>query len=396
MIVFLAALLLALLCAASLALAWAARTTARDHEAATFHSLQLAREALLAYAADRAIDAGVGPGYLPCPDRDGDGWAEPTCGSLAGDSGQAQRLGLLPWKTLGLPELRDAEGEPLWYAVSTRHKGLLNCAASVACVDMTPATALGTISVRDASGAWLHDGRLGDAARAIEGGAAAVVIAPGAPIARAGGSATQARGCAPGTCSPASFLDLAPGLDDNASFQDRSDARAANGDGFIAGPVSGADGARLVNDRLLAIGYADLMPRVMARVAIEVGQCLRLARAGSGAWPAPAAGCDAATPPTMGRVPDIALPGCNLGSGPRAWWSTWSPFVLYARPAACAISGDCVHLVDGQGNTLATGHAAAIAVGVRPGACTTPRVACDPARCDARTSEGLDVLLPLP
>src|SRR5512142_1165139 len=100
-------------------------SAARDR--ATERALAQAREALVAYAADRPITAIVGPGYLPCPDLDGDGWAESTCGSLDGASGQADRLGRLPWKTLGLPELRDGDGERLWYAVSSKHKGLLNC-----------------------------------------------------------------------------------------------------------------------------------------------------------------------------------------------------------------------------------------------------------------------------
>src|SRR5213083_1501206 len=74
---------------------------------ATERSLAQAREALIAYATARPVSAAVGPGYLPCPDLDDDGWAEATCGSQNGDSGQAQRLGRLPWKTLGLPDLRD-------------------------------------------------------------------------------------------------------------------------------------------------------------------------------------------------------------------------------------------------------------------------------------------------
>src|SRR3982751_1420768 len=59
----------------------------------TERALADAREALVAYASDRAIDTIVGPGYLPCPDLDNDGWAESTCGSLSGDSGQDARLG---------------------------------------------------------------------------------------------------------------------------------------------------------------------------------------------------------------------------------------------------------------------------------------------------------------
>src|SRR3954467_875417 len=141
-----AALLLFVLLVACLAVSFAAMglaaraRLARDQ--ATERALAQAREALIAYAVDRPINAAVGPGYLPCPDLDGDGWAESTCGSLDGTSGQATRLGLLPWKTLGLPSLRDGSGERLWYAVSTKYKGLLNCGASAGCIDLSPGAAV--------------------------------------------------------------------------------------------------------------------------------------------------------------------------------------------------------------------------------------------------------------
>jgi hypothetical protein len=53
------------------------------------------------------------PGSLPCPDTDGDGSAE----TFAGNDCPAY-IGLLPWRTLGLPDLRDGSGERLWYALS--------------------------------------------------------------------------------------------------------------------------------------------------------------------------------------------------------------------------------------------------------------------------------------
>jgi len=53
------------------------------------------------------------PGSLPCPDTDNDGIAQspfPTdCPSY---------IGRLPWRTLGLTDLRDGDGERLWYAVT--------------------------------------------------------------------------------------------------------------------------------------------------------------------------------------------------------------------------------------------------------------------------------------
>jgi hypothetical protein len=395
---------LAFFVAGALLLFHAGASSARRDEV-TARALGQAREALIAYAADRPIGPVVGPGFLPCPDLDDDGWAEPICGSLAGDRGQEQRLGRLPWKTLGLPDLRDGHGERLWYAVSTRYKGLLNCAASAACVDHSPASALGTITVRDNSGAVTHDGTRPDTER---GGAVAVVLAPGPPLARlsAGGAIEQARLCAAGDCDangrcvteppqraarcdPANYLDRAPperSGEDNAAFHDRSDAqRWRNADGFIQGPVE-AGGATVVNDRLLAIAYDDVMPRVMKRVALEVAQCLAFYASrpeNAGRLPRPAPACPGAAQTAFGRIPDTPFevpPGmlerwwrhesrvpeslaelptephaCRIAQAPAdggpgrtlppgspleegrtagaaqlAWWTSWKPFVFYA------------------------------------------------------------------
>lgn len=358
-----ATLVLALLLAAFMAVELRTLDAVAERDRATERSLALAREALVAYATDRPINAMVGPGYLPCPDLDGDGWAEATCGSQNGDSGQAQRLGRLPWKTLGVPDLRDGHGERLWYAVSSKYKGLLNCGVSRACLDMTPPVALGTITVRDGSGHAIHDGRIADPTRADAGGAAAVVIAPGPALRRLDASGEprdeQRRECAPGdcdgdgrcltdppqraaACNPANYLDRAPsasGGEDNADFVDRNDApgRAANGNGFIAGPVALADGRIAVNDRLIAIAYRDVMPSIMRRVAVEVVHCLRFYASrpqarGRYPWPAPTCAEGGAfgtagdeTGRQLGSVPDTPFSRSVQASGnallPR-WWRT--------------------------------------------------------------------------
>ena len=358
MLLLVAVVLLMVLAMGALGLHAGVLAAARERERDSERALAAAREALIAYAADHPINSSVGPGYLPCPDLDNDGWAESTCGSLSGDSGQEQRLGRLPWKTLGLPDLRDGHGERLWYAVSTKYKGLLNCAASRGCVDMSPPAALGTISVRDASGFVLNDGTLGDAARAREGGAVAVVIAPGPPIERASGDARpgrqQHRECLPGDCDPdgrcatqppqraapcdpLNYLDVAPtlpqGPEDNADFVDRSDAsgRRLNRNGFVQGPVV-AQGRVVVNDRLAIVTYADVMPRIMRRVALEVAACLRFyaSRPGNaGRYPWMGAAC--ADPSGAihdqrgsieGRVPDTPFAATVAQSAtmlPR-WW----------------------------------------------------------------------------
>ena len=393
-----------------LVLQWAEVSPSAQRGRVTARALAQAREALIAYAADRPIDAAVGPGYLPCPDLDNDGWAEATCGSLAGDVGQEQRLGRLPWKTLGLPDLRDGHGERLWYAVSTKHKGLLHCAASRACVDMTPPAALGTITVRDRAGHVVHDGTLADPARAADGGAAAVVLAPGPPLVRPmpGGASLQRRECAEGECDArrvctvqppwragychaVNFLDAAPaerGGEDNADFHDRSDgARGRNGNGFIAGPVADAAGRVAVNDRIAVVAYRDLAPRVATRVALEAALCLRAH--GPAGYPAPEPACASAGPaPAYGRVPALAAgAACNLAlrTSP-TWWAAWKPFVFYAPAAAaapirCEGGGRCLELVDEEGRTLAKDRHFAVVVGASAGACSTPRLRCEAGGC---------------
>jgi hypothetical protein len=331
--------------------------TSAARERITEAALAQAREALIAYAADRPITSIVGAGYLPCPDVDGDGWAESTCGSLDGAVGQADRLGRLPWKTLGLPDVRDGYGERLWYAVSTKYKGLLNCGPSHGCIDMTPPAALGTITVRDTSGHAVHDGTLATPARAEEGGVAAVVIAPGPPLARLeadGSRPSQRRDCAPGdcdaegtcvtqppqraaTCAPANYLDRAPGGEDNADFVDRSDTagRASNGNGFIQGPVVLPDGSAAVNDRVASITYGDVMSALMRRVALEVLHCLRdyaTRPENGGRYPWAAASCRAGaasgnaadvTAALYGSVPDTPFARTSAASTNRMlerWW----------------------------------------------------------------------------
>jgi type II secretory pathway pseudopilin PulG len=81
----------------------------------TLVALNQAKEALIG----RAVSDSNRPGELPCPDINGDGQltlnvdfsggSPPTCIAM---------VGYLPWKTLGLSELRDGDNSKLWYALS--------------------------------------------------------------------------------------------------------------------------------------------------------------------------------------------------------------------------------------------------------------------------------------
>lgn len=389
--IFLLAVFLFAIFVSLTAIGMSTRATEAQRQRITERALAHAREALLGYAAERPIDAEVGPGYLPCPDLDDNGWAEATCGSLTGHLGQADRLGRLPWKTLGLPDLRDGHGERLWYAVSSKHKGLLNCAASRDCRDLTPVSGLGTITVRDTRGLPIHDGTFSDPASAADGGAVAIVIAPGPPMMRADGH-EQRRACTAGECDaagrctveppqraarcdPRNYLDVAPaptGGEDNAEFVDRNDAPARwrNRDGFIQGPIIDGEGTPRVNDRILAVGYADLMPRVMARVALEASQCLRL----SSPLPDPIPACGE----FAGRLDASGFPAatCNLKADEPAWWTAWKPFIVYARAAPSGLE-----VVDEQGRALATHRRLALIALQSPGQCPADRLACGEDGC---------------
>lgn len=128
----------------------------------TAAALATAKAALLGHAITyRDNHDGDNFGYLPCPDTAGAGVEQTPCGKAG-----ITAIGLLPYKTLGLPELRDADGNCLWYAVAGSFKSnprnvLLNWDTQ------------GSLAVRDAGGRTLA------APDDKSGGAAAVVIAPG-------------------------------------------------------------------------------------------------------------------------------------------------------------------------------------------------------------------------
>ena len=353
-----------------------ARSSAVDteREMRTAQALAKAKEGLIAYAVAVLPDTfAKRPGDLPCPDLDNDGQAELQCGSAA------QRIGRLPWKTLGLSDLRDADGERLWYALSTRfqRKTVNQCTAAggPACLNSeTP----GTITVRDSHGTLVHDGTTpANDPVTVPTGAIAVVFAPGAVITRLGDSEPQDRSCTgdanvpnceqagicsgPTTarCNAANYLDIADtsvvpaltGSEDNKNFTDSSSS-----DGFIAGPIRNATGHVVLNDTLIAVRYSDLMPKLEQRVAREALNCLRTyaaSNAGHYPWAAPVAANYSslladAEGVEFGRLPQrldarvasglaadwnaTASQRCPIGMSEDKfmWWANWSNLVFFA------------------------------------------------------------------
>ncbi len=95
----------------------------------TKQALMEAKSALMGYAiAYHATTPtlGKGPGHLPCPDHDAAGTqgssdAVPDCTVAS-----SNETGRFPWRTLGMHELLDGSGAPLWYAVSNGHRAMAN------------------------------------------------------------------------------------------------------------------------------------------------------------------------------------------------------------------------------------------------------------------------------
>lgn len=95
-----------------------------DRDEVTMKALQKAKAALLGYAAsypenNRTTDINAGPGLMTCSDRsavDGVGYGSPTtpCGPYA--------IGRLPWEFIGLDDIRDSAGEPLWYVTANKFR----------------------------------------------------------------------------------------------------------------------------------------------------------------------------------------------------------------------------------------------------------------------------------
>ena len=322
-------------------------TSQTERDKITAAALAQAKAGLIGFAASVELSGCTSsnncprPGELPCPDTNDDGQAESSCGKADGSTGQVNRLGRLPWKTLGLPDLRDGYGERLWYAVSNSFKNNFRA------LPLNSDT-LGTINVRDPNGTTIADFAAGT-------GAAAIIFSPGAPLTRQDG-VVQDRSPS-GNNNPINYLDIANG-EDNQNFVDKLS------NGFIQGPIKNASNSVILNDTLITISRDDIMRVVEKRVAAEVINAL-----GSGSFPKPAAfndssclgsaailvNCNSApsTNPDRGRIPANPSPpwGVNAGflNGISTSWfqqNAWREVIYYTiglltlnNPPAAAITG---------------------------------------------------------
>lgn len=301
----------------------------------TMAVLAKAEQALLAYAQQplgtTACELNCPrPGDLPCPDRNNDGIAETSCSNSA-------RLGRLPWKTLGLGDLRDGSGERLWYAVSERYKN-------------NPR--LRPLNL-DTQGSWsvmASNGPTWDAS--VGNGVVAVVIAPMQPLLRQDG--WQQQRLQPSEIAK-EYLDIDGALD-NANPIEYSD------DGFAMAPASAQ-----FNDVVWPIASSRMHQVMQKQVLSELKRAFTCTARPCASLPAPASISDAsclgaqslqagqcvsAQTTTLGRLPvdsDLHGPLANQatldGQAMHHWFQQngWREQVFYlprSSQAVLVVSGE--------------------------------------------------------
>lgn len=206
-------------------LARSARTGA-EKEVRTGQALAKARQALLAYVTHYAArtDHQV-PGRLPCPEPLAPpAGQEGVAASLSCSNNSIAYVGRLPWRTLGIEQLRDGHGEPLWYVLG-------------------PGFRAPPINF-DSTGGLMLDG--------VANAAVALIIAPGAAVDSLLDPETPPPGCTRRNQGaqryPVPFTSFDP-----ANFLEC---------GNVTGNYLSSGSSRWINDRALALSAAELMEAI--------------------------------------------------------------------------------------------------------------------------------------
>ncbi len=247
-----------------------------ERDKKTAEALAQAKEALISYAiSSENVNGGTGaarPGNFPCPDNN-----VPSTGYESG-SCSSGTVGRLPWRTLGVPELLDGYGEPLWYALSGNFRKVSSRINS---------DTKGTLQVYD------RDGTTQLTPQGSE--AVAIVFAPGTAL------GNQQRNSTLDKTTASNYLDTANSRNNST----------------VNGPFIAADKSDSFNDRLMIIRTRDFMPTIEKRVAKELQTILANYYADNGVYPFPASfsncssgspSCDSDTSICRGRFPYKAKP----------------------------------------------------------------------------------------
>jgi hypothetical protein len=291
----------------------------REH--ATDLALAQAKEALIGYAATYRNHTGQGEevnGYLPCPDTDNDGEAEPSKSGTCGAKDEII-VGRLPWKTLGLPPLTDGSGECLWYVVSGNAKNTPK-------TDVLNWDMVGLFQVQDSAGQIL-------AGATPHERPWAVILAPGTAIGSQARPSTAGSQCS-GSNNSSDYLEGLKNLKDPTTPVLT-----------VASAESNKDGSN--NDRGLWFGSREVAERLKQRadfkldidtLLTDLQNCLN--NLPPALLPAPAKenkglGIFSAHPSVMNACSPPSLAMQNI-------LKNWQDNLLYAMPATVNGDSSCV------------------------------------------------------
>jgi len=247
-------------------------------DAVTANALAQAKEALIS----RAVADPNSPGSLPCPDIDSTGLNVANDGvadMLTGSHQCPSYIGRLPWKTLGLPDLRDGSGERLWYALSPNFRDYYPS-------NPINSNSVGTLLIYDNTGTNLLTPPGSEAV--------AIIFSPGDIV------ASQQRDAANQNLVQ-NYLDIGPNSINNATQ---------------GGPFISANKTTSFNDRLMIIKVSDIIPIVEMRVAKDLTTAFANYVGHYGEYPHPAnfatctsisATCSSDTSQCIGKIPDADL-----------------------------------------------------------------------------------------
>lgn len=350
--------------------------------------LARAREALIDYAILQPYIAIGEPFALPCPDIDGSG------GFLEGEAHTANCgaagqtvIGRLPWRALGLPALKDAASECLWYVVSGSWKRAGSSTAAMINPDSNGQLQLASVD----TGVILEG--TDPANRPV-----AMVIAPMRPLSgQSRPSMTPSSQCSPGFVA-SNFMEEDAGSG-TSNYQLAGTADVLDALGVATNPNE------THNDRIVTITRTDIAERIYGRPAfnnemrdlgLAAASCLAnyAARNPGGAsdlrlpWPAPVPlpdyrqdveYDDTASGLLAGRLADTVddsnvltgntinrvLSDCDASQVPQwsaqmlSYWQTWKDHYFYAvagsfAPSAAvpSVCTDCLS-VNGAGQYAA-------------------------------------------
>ncbi len=220
-----------------------------ERDRTTADALAKAKAALIGYAAS---DSNF-PGELPCPDVNDDG--QLTMGVDYSGSSCVSPIGRLPWKTLGIPELRDGAGEHLWYAVSKPFwaMGSPNINSDT----------VGNLIVTDATSGTTVNNLI------------AIVFAPGNALSTQSRSSTQTANCTTtgDTAGTTSENNCATNYLEGTNPAATWNIFTAPSAGINTGdPTTTASST--FNDQLIYITHGQLFQPVETRIAREAKKCL--------------------------------------------------------------------------------------------------------------------------